>query len=112
MKLKDDTEIQALDVKNDTVVNVVQTAFRQGQLRERFSIGIFVLIPKDKSREYRGITFLETLYKLISRIIGDNNRSINFHDAVHGFRPGRSTITVITELKLFTSMNRSHLNTK
>ena len=82
-------------------MNVVQSAFRPGPLPGRFSIGILVLIPKDKPGEYRGIALLEVLYKLITRIISDRiNNSINFHDAVHGFRRGRGTTSAISELKL------------
>jgi Reverse transcriptase (RNA-dependent DNA polymerase) len=93
------------------VVNVVQEAFRQRQLPERFNIGILVMIPKDKPGEYRGIALLEVLYKLITRIISDRiNNNVTFHDAIHGFRRFRGTNTAISELKLV--MRSTKLNAK
>ena len=70
-----------------------------------FSQGIFVLIPKAKSGESRGIALLEVIYKLVSSIINRRMQAgITFDDAVHGFRPGRGTGTAILEAKLLAQL--------
>jgi hypothetical protein len=51
--------------------------------------------------KYRGIAILEVVYKLVAKIIERRLSSkIKFHDAVHGYRPGRGTGTAIIETKL------------
>jgi len=72
-----------------------------------FEIGILALIPKDIT-SYRGIVLLETIYKIASAIIASRlSASIDFHDAVHGYREGRGTGTAITELKLLMQHTRN-----
>ena len=73
------------------VVEIIQTAFREGELAEEFTWQAVVLIPKGKG-DYRGIGLLEVMWKVVAVIL---NRcltsSITFHDVVHGFRAGRGT---------------------
>ena len=59
-----------------------------------------VLIPKGE-KEYRGIGLVAVMWKVVSVI--PNLRftsSITYHDALHGFRAGRSTGTATLEAKL------------
>jgi exonuclease III len=71
-----------------------------------FEIGILTLIPKDIT-SYRGIVLLESIYKLASIIVTFRlSGSIQFHDAIHGFRAERGTGTAITELKLLTQYTK------
>ena len=96
-KEKDPTSI----ILWEKVLTLVEMAFTQGEIPQSFCNGILVLIPKSTPGQYRGIALLETIYKLVSSII--NRRlasSIKFHDAIHGFRPGRGTGTAIIEAKL------------
>ena len=59
-----------------------------------------VLIPKGK-KDYRGIGLVEVVWKVVAAIL--NRRfasSITYHDALHGFRAGRSTGIATLEAKL------------
>ena len=87
------------------VLELVRLAFEEGVIPLAFSQGIFVLIPKAKSGEFRGIALLEVIYKLVSSIINRRMQvGITFDDAVHGFRPGRGTGTAILEAKLLAQL--------
>jgi hypothetical protein len=55
----------------------------------------------EEALEFQGIGLLDTIWKLMTTII--NNRikqSVQFDDAVHGFREGRGTGTAILANKL------------
>ena len=66
-----------------------------------FKRGTLVHIPKAGSNDFRGIALLETIYKIISMIIHRRLiESIQFHDAIHGFRTERGTSTAIINIKL------------
>jgi hypothetical protein len=85
----------------EKVLALVRTAFTTGEIPQAFCNGILVLIPKSVPGQYRGIALLEIIYKLVSSIINRRlERSIQFHDAIHGFRAGRGTGTAIIEAKL------------
>ena len=81
-------------------VEIVQTAFREGELAEEVTWQAVVLIPKGKG-DYRGIGLVEVMWKVVAVIL--NHRltySITFHDVLHGFRAGRGTGTATLEAKL------------
>jgi hypothetical protein len=68
--------------------------------QELTSWSILVLIPK-ASGGMRGIGLLEVMWKVCSSIINSRlQESIQFHEALHGFRRGRGTGTAILEAKL------------
>jgi len=85
----------------ERLLEIVRLAFAEGEIPQAFSQGIFVLIPKDKAGEFRGIVLLEIIYKLISSIINQRlSGTITLHDALHGFRKKRGTGTAIMKAKL------------
>ena len=82
------------------MVDLVQTAFREGDLAEESTWQAVVLIPKGKN-DYRGIGLVEVMWKVVAVIL--NNRftySITYHDALNGFRAGPGTGTATLEAKL------------
>ena len=82
-------------------MKIIQIAFKDGKFPNAFAYGVLVLIPKDDAGGVRGIGLLETLHKLISAIINMRlAKSINFCQAIHGFRRGRGCYTAIGETKL------------
>ena len=84
----------------ERVVELIQTAFRDGELAEEATWQAVVLIPKGKG-DYRGIGLVEVMWKVVAVIL---NRlltsSITFHDVLHGFRAGRGTATATLKAKL------------
>ena len=82
------------------LVELVQTAFRDGELAEEATWQAVVLIPKGK-KDYRGIGLVEVMWKVVAVILYRRlTSSITFHDVLHGFRTGRGTGTAILEAKL------------
>ena len=61
---------------------------------------VVVLIPKGNSGDFRGIGLLEVMWKVMERIEDARLKCVLLHDALHGFRPGRSCGTGIMEVKL------------
>ena len=49
-------------------VDLVQTAFREGELAEEATWKAVVLIPKGK-KDYRGIGLLEVMWKVVAAIL-------------------------------------------
>ena len=83
-----------------TVVELVQRAFSHGDLPQALSRSILVVIPKPQGGN-RGLGLLETLLKLIEKIIDVRLTSaITFHPGLHGFRKKRGCGTAILECKL------------
>ena len=81
-------------------MEIVQTAFWDGELAEEVTCQAVVLILKGKG-DYRGIGLVEVMWKVVAVIL--NRRlasSITFHDVLHGFRAGRGTGTATLEAKL------------
>ena len=81
-------------------LDLVQTAFRDGDLAEEATWQAVFLIPKGK-KDYRGIDLVEVMWKVVAAIL--NRRftpSIAYHNALYGFRAGRGTGTVTLEAKL------------
>ena len=82
------------------VVELVQTAFRDGDLAEEGTWQAVVLIPKGK-KDYWGIGLVEVMWKVVVVILNRRfTASITYHDALHGFRAGRGTGTATLEAKL------------
>ena len=82
------------------LVDLVQTAFREGDLAEESTWQALVLIPKGKG-DYRGIVLVEVMCKVVAVILNRRVTSfITFHDVLHGFRAGRGTGTATLEAKL------------
>ena len=70
------------------VVDLVQTAFREGSVAEEAMWQAVVLILKG-NKEYREIGLVEVMWKVVAAIL--NRRlmaSIAFHNFFHGFRSG------------------------
>ena len=82
------------------VVELVQTAFRDGDRAEEETWQAVFLIPKGK-KDYRGIGLVEVMWKVVAAILNRRfTASITYHDALNGFRAGRGTGTATLEAKL------------
>ena len=81
------------------VVELTQTAFREGNLAEEATWQTMVMIPKGKG-EFRGIGLVEVIWKLLTLILHHRLGAIKLHDVLHGFREGRGTGTATLEAKL------------
>ena len=82
------------------VVEMTQTAFRDGKLAEEAAWQTVVIIPK-REGEFRGIGLVEVTWKLITVILHRwLTTGIQLHDVLHGFREGRGTGTANLEAKL------------
>jgi hypothetical protein len=84
----------------DQTCTLIQKIFENGDIPEEMTWTILVLIPKS-SGGTRGIGLLEIFWKVCSSII--NNRlqqSVEFHEALHGFREYRGTGTASLDAKL------------
>ena len=82
------------------VAELVQTAFRDGELAEEATWQAVVLTLKGKG-DYRGIALVEVMWKVVAVILNIRfTSSITFHDVFHGFRAGRGTGTATLEAKL------------
>ena len=75
------------------VVEMTQTAFRDGNLAEEATWQTVVLIPKGKG-EFRWIGLVEVTWKVVAVILHCRlTTGIKLHDALHGFREGCGTGT-------------------
>ena len=85
----------------DQLVELCQRVYLTGQVPQAMREGTLVLLPKPgKKDEFRGITLLDTTYKLISSCINERcKQAIKFHDGIHGFRTGRGCQTALFEAK-------------
>ena len=84
----------------ERVVELVQTAFRDGDLAEEATWQAVVLIQKGKG-DYRGIGLMEVMWKVVAAILNRRLTDfITFHDFLHGFRAGRGTGTATLKAKL------------
>ena len=64
------------------MVDLVQTAFWEGELAEETTWQAVVLIPKGKG-DYRGIGLVEVMWKVVSVILNLRfTSSITYHDAL------------------------------
>ena len=84
----------------ERVVDLVQTAFREGRLVEGVTWQAVVLIPKGE-KEYGGIGLVEVVWKVVAAVLNFRlTASITFHDFLHGFRAGLGKGTATFESKL------------
>ena len=61
---------------------------------------MLVLLPKNGSTDFRGISLLDCVYKLISSCMNAwAARNIQFHEGVHRFRASRGCQSAIYEAK-------------
>ena len=75
------------------VVEITQTAFREGKLEEEAMWQTVVLIPKGE-KEYRGVGMLEVTWKVVVVILHRRlTTAITLHDTLQGFREGCGTGT-------------------
>ena len=82
------------------MVDLVQTAFREGDLAEESTWQAVVLITKGE-KDYGGIGLVEVVWKVVTVILNRRfTSSITFHDVLHGFRAGRGTGTATLKAKL------------
>ena len=82
------------------VVDLVQSAFREGKLEEEAIRQAVVLIPKGNT-DCRGIVLVEVMWKVLAAILNRRlTASITFHDFLHGFREGHGTGAATLEAKL------------
>ena len=82
------------------LVELTQTAFREGEMLEEATWQTVVLIPKG-NKEYRGIGLVEVTWKVVAAILHRQlTTAITYHDTLHGFRAGRGTGTATLESKL------------
>ena len=84
----------------EMIVDLVQSAFREGNLVEEAMWRAMFLIPKGK-KDYRGFGLVEVMWKVVAAIL--NHRlmdSITFHDFLHGFQEGCGTGTATLEAEL------------
>jgi hypothetical protein len=90
------------------ICNTIRQLFETGDIPQEMTWSILVLIPKT-SGGTRGIGLLETMWKVCSSIINRRLQdSIPFHEALHGFRPGRGTGTASLDAKL--RMQLAHIH--
>jgi hypothetical protein len=71
---------KAIEIWNK-ILELIDMVFSSAQIPKSFNNGIMVLIPKPQNQGFRGITLLETIYKLISKItqIKCNNTTAPIH---------------------------------
>ena len=82
------------------VVDLLQSAFREGKLAEEATCQVVVLIPKG-GKDYWGIGLVEVMWKVVAVILNRRlTASITFHNFLHGFWAGRGTGTATLEVKL------------
>ena len=63
-------------------------------------LAVAVLTPKGTSGDYRGIGFLEVIWKFLERVLDARLLEIDLRDYLHGFRAKRGCGTGIMEAKL------------
>ena len=84
----------------ERLMDLIQTAFREGDLEEEATWQAVVLIPKGE-KDYRGIGLAEVMWKVVAAILNRRlTASITYHDFLHGFWAGRGTGTATLKAKL------------
>jgi hypothetical protein len=76
-------DISTQDIQLWEIVALTTLAFETRQVQQTFYNGVLVLIPKLGKAVFRGITLLETVYKLVLMI--RLTSMIILHDSKHGF---------------------------
>jgi hypothetical protein len=80
-------------------IGLIQAIWMQGKIPQQLTWVIGVLLPKS-GRDYRGISLLEPLWKVVERIMDQQLNALPLHGALHGCRNGPGTGTAILEAKL------------
>ena len=81
-------------------MDLVQTAFWEGEIAEETTWKTVVLIPEGR-KEYRGIGLVEVLWKVVAEILHLLlATAINYHEFLHGFQAGSGTGTATLEAKM------------
>ena len=84
----------------ERLVDLIHTAFREGDLAEEATWQLVVLIHKGE-KDYRGIILVEVVWKVVAVILNCRlTASITYHDFLHGFWAGHGTGTANLEAKL------------
>ena len=84
----------------DRLVEIKQTAFREGDLAEEATWQVVVLIRKGE-KDYQGIGLVEVMWKVVVAILNRRlTASITYHDFLHGFQGGCGTSTATLEAKI------------
>jgi exonuclease III len=83
------------------LASLCQKIFQTGRVPKRMKEGILVLLPKNGMKnEFRGITLLDCVYKLISVCMNERAKEvIKWHEGIHGFRLQRGCQTALFEAK-------------
>ena len=77
--------------KWDMAVEMIHTAFREGELTEEAAWQGVVLFSKGGG-DYRGIGIVEVMWKAVTVIFNIRfTASITYHNSFHGFWAGRGT---------------------
>ena len=77
----------------EKLVDLLQTAFWEGEMAEEATWQTVILIPKAR-KEYRGIGIVEVMWKVVAAILHRRiTASITYHDFLHGFRAGSSLVS-------------------
>ena len=80
-------------------VQLVQAVWTHGIIPRQMLWSIVVLMPKG-GRDYQGIGLLESIWKVLERIMDRRLNTIELHDCLHGCRAHRGTCTGVIEAKL------------
>ena len=84
----------------EKLVEMVQTAFQEGEMADEATWQTAVLIQKGR-KEYKGIGIVEVMWKVVAAIVHLRlTTAITYHNCLHGFRAGRGTGTATLEAKL------------
>ena len=84
----------------ERLVDLVQTAFREGRLVGEAKWQAVVLIPKGK-KDYCVISLVEVMWKVVAAILNCwLTASTTYHDFLHGFRADCGTGTATLKTKL------------
>ena len=68
-----------------TIVKIIKDCLR-GEIPKAFTLGVLFIFPKDDHGGVRGIGLLESIHKIVSRIINIRMaNTFNFFKEVHGF---------------------------
>ena len=85
-------------------VDLVQPAFRDGDLAEEATWQAVVLIHKGK-KDYQGIGLVEVMWKVVAAIINCRfTASITYHDFLHGFKRVEAQITSPSRPSCYSSL--------
>ena len=80
-------------------VEICTSVLATGNIPQQLCWVVMVLIPKGGG-EYRGISLLEPIWKVMERVMDLRLEKIKLHDSLHGCLVGRGTGTGIIEAKL------------